>query len=107
MVQTAIPQTKERKNTSLSLKAQGNDARSESWNDADSVIGVPLFMQHDAAAFTKSPPIQRLVATSGQEASIESNFAIGQPNDSYEQEAERIAEHIVQKREPGVQRKPT
>jgi len=31
---------------------------------------------------------------------------IGQPNDVYEQEADRIAEQVMRMPEPGLQRKP-
>ncbi len=38
---------------------------------------------------------------------IQAKLKIGQPNDKYEQEADRVAEHIIEMPEPAVQPKPT
>ena len=38
---------------------------------------------------------------------IQAKLRIGQPNDVYEQEADRVAEQVMRMREPGIQRKPT
>jgi hypothetical protein len=38
---------------------------------------------------------------------IQPKLVIGQPNDIYEQEADRVADEVVRLPEPDVQRKPT
>lgn len=38
---------------------------------------------------------------------VQPKLKVGQPGDIYEQEAERVADHIMRLPEPGLQRKPT
>ena len=38
---------------------------------------------------------------------IQPEFKIGQPNDKYEQEADRVADQVMRMPDPTVQRKPT
>jgi hypothetical protein len=37
---------------------------------------------------------------------IQAKLRIGQPNDIYEQEADRVADQVMRMAEPGIQRKP-
>lgn len=66
---------------------------------------------------TRAPahPILRLQRTAGNRAvqrllrssAIQAKLKIGQPNDKYEQEADRVADLVMCMPEPGIQRKPT
>ena len=47
--------------------------------------------------------IQRLMLSN----TIQSKLTIGQPNDPYEREADRVADQIMQMPEQNIQRKPT
>ncbi len=38
---------------------------------------------------------------------VQAKLKIGKPNDKYEQEADRVAEQVMRKPDPGIQRKPT
>ncbi len=38
---------------------------------------------------------------------VQPKLIIGQPNDKYEQEADRVAEQVMRMPEPGLQRNPT
>jgi hypothetical protein len=38
---------------------------------------------------------------------IQAKLRIGQPNDIYEQEADRVAEQVMRMTEPAIQPKPT
>ena len=38
---------------------------------------------------------------------IQAKLKIGEPNDKYEQEADRMAEQVMRMPEPGIHRKPT
>lgn len=42
-----------------------------------------------------------------EEAAIQPKLRVGQPNDKYEQEADRVAEQVMRMPEPAVQRQPT
>jgi hypothetical protein len=46
--------------------------------------------------------LQKMLAA----GAIQPSLRIGQPNDEYEQEADRVAEQVMRMPEPGLQRKP-
>lgn len=54
--------------------------------------------------------IQRQIESEEEEENqqqIQAKLTVSQPNDEYEKEADRVAETVMRKPEPGIHRKPT
>jgi hypothetical protein len=49
---------------------------------------------------------ERRIRVQGSGVRIQAKLKIGQPNDIYEQEADRVAEQVMRMPEPGIQMKP-
>ena len=65
----------------------------------DSSIDRILFLQRTLG----NQAVQRMI-TSG---AIQTKLTIGQSNDIYEQEADRVADQVMRMPEPGIQLQPT
>ena len=50
---------------------------------------------------------QQCFGNSGVGHMIQAKLTIGQPNDKYEQEADRVAEQVMSMPDPQIQRAPT
>ena len=74
---------------------------------ANSPIDQILFLQRTIG----NQAVQRLIRQSGvngqESTGIQAKLKIGQPNDIYEQEADRVSEQVVTMSEPAIQLKPT
>ncbi len=71
--------------------------------DFSRVISSPL----DHALFLQRSIDNQAVQRLFKSGIIQAKLKIGQPNDVYEQEADRVAEQVMGMPEPGIQMKPT
>jgi hypothetical protein len=106
-LQAASLKKKERNDRTTRDAIPAKEPCAEYTTDTDTEAGVPLFMQPFASSFTVPPRIQRQVGPPEEEEAIQAKIAVGEPNDEYEQEADRVADHAVQNFESGGQPKPT
>ena len=65
----------------------------------ESPVDRILFLQRTIG----NQAVQRII----QSGAIQAKLKIGQPDDIYEQEADRVAEQVMRMPEPGIQLKPT
>ncbi len=65
--------------------------------------GIPLFLKSGASSTLSSNIIQRQVEEDEEEL-IQTKLIVGQPDDIYEQEADRVADQVMRMPEPDVQR---
>lgn len=74
--------------------------------------------QRTSQSFSTNSPVDRIMhlqRTLGNQAvqgyfasgAIQTKLKIGQPNDKYEQEADRVADQVMNMPEPEVRQKPT
>ena len=71
-----------------------------SWMSGASSLDFPLAHQDMMS-------LQRTIGNRAVGRFIQAKLKIGQPNDEYEQEADRIAERVMCMPDPTIQRKPT
>ncbi len=92
---TATAKTTELKTAKLSSRSQRTERSEAPRSPMDQV----LFLQRTIG----NQAVQRLFKSGALQAKLK----IGQPNDIYEQEADRVADMVMRMPEPTVQRKPT
>ena len=63
--------------------------------------GIPLFLKSEVSSTLSSNIIQR---QDEEEEDVQPKLTIGQPNDKYEQEADRVADEVMRMPEPNFQR---
>lgn len=83
-----------------------SDVKSDPKIEHGSEVGMPLFLQR-ALTSTASPPpeVQRMCADCEEELVVDSpqvqpKLTIGEPNDTYEQEADNVADQVMRMPEP-------
>lgn len=91
-VATKTPEAK--RESSVSRKQEPDSSKS-----AHSPVDHILFLQRTFGNQT----VRRMM----QSGALQAKLRIGQPNDKYEQEADRVADQVMRMPKPGVQRKPT
>ena len=93
-IKVAAKTSEAKKGNAISRKQKTTRSQSRS-SPADRILHLQRTIGNQA--------VQRMM----QSGVLQAKLRIGQPNDKYEQEADRVADAVMRMPDPNIQRKPT